>query len=190
VSGRPPGGIDWSEVRGAFMLGSSMFYGYSDGMFYRRSFDGDTFGPATAIDPYNDPVWATEPTGKPGQTYRGVQPDFYGELSRVTGMFATAGRLYYTLGGDGNLYSRAFSADSGIVHPTRLITPGGKLGSTAGLFLAGEQIYWVNQTNGALRQRTLQNDALTGPATTRSAPWIDGNDWRARAVFLGPGGRG
>jgi len=187
VSTLGSGGIAWSQVRGAFMLGSTMFYGHSDGMFYRRAFDGNTFGPGTAIDPYNDPVWATASTGKNGQTYLGLQPDFYAELPSVTGMFATAGRLYYTLSGDGNLYSRGFSADSGIVHPTRVITPGGQLGNTAGLFLSGGRVFWVGEADGALRGQTFQNGVLSGPVRIFSGPSRDGNDWRARAVFLGPG---
>jgi len=136
-----PEGIAWSQLRGAFVLGSTMFYGYSDGTFHRRSFDGVAFGPDIVIDPYNDPEWANELTGKSGgQTYRGVRPGFYGELSRVTGMFAAEGRLYYSLSGDANLYSRAFSADSGIVHPTRVTTPGGTLGNLAGLFFSGNKV--------------------------------------------------
>ncbi len=188
VNTRPSGGIAWSQVRGAFMLGSTLFYGYSDGMFYRRTFDGVSFGPATAIDPYNDPVWAGEPTGKAGgQTYRGVRPGFYGELSRVTGMFATGGRLYYGLSGDTNLYSRAFSADSGVVHPTRVTTPGGSPGVLSGLFFSGNQAYFVSATDGTLRSQGLVNGALSGPVKVRSGPGVDGNDWRGRAVFIGPG---
>lgn len=187
VNTRPSGGIAWSQVRGAFMLGSTLFYGYSDGMFYRRTFDGVSFGPATAIDPYNDPEWVNASTGKPNQTYRGLRPSFYGELTRVTGMFATGGRLYYSLSGDGNLYSRGFSADSGIVHPTRVTTPGGTPGVVSGLFFSGNQAFFVSATDGTLRSQALADGKLSGPVAVRSGPGVDGNDWRGRAVFPGPG---
>ena len=188
VSSVPTGGIAWSEVRGAFMLGSSLFYGYTDGMFYRRTYDGTGFGAATAIDPYNDPAWVNASTGKTGQTYRGVRPGFYAELSRVTGMFATGGRLYYSLSGEANLYSRAFSPDSGTVHPTRLTVPGGAPGQLSGLFFSGDTVYFVRSSDGALRRQSLVNGTLSGPVTVLSGPSVDGNDWRGRAVFLGPGG--
>ncbi len=63
--------VEWSRARGAFMAGNTLFYGYpnSAGAYYlyRRTFDGVTFGPATAIDPYNDPFWSTIATGSAAQ---------------------------------------------------------------------------------------------------------------------------
>ena len=50
--------IAWSQVRGAFMVGNTLFYGYTDGNFYKRTFDGTTFGTPTLVDPYNDPIWS------------------------------------------------------------------------------------------------------------------------------------
>ena len=185
------GGIRWSQVRGAFMLGSTMFYGYADGTFHRRSFDGIAFGPDIPVDPYNDAEWSSALTGKSGgQTYRGTRPDFYGELSRVTGMFANRGRLYYSLSGDVNLYSRAFSADSGTVHPTRVTVPGGTLGDLSGLFFSGDVVYFVGAADGTLRSRPLLNGTLSGSVKVLSGPSVDGSDWRGRAVFLGPGAQG
>ncbi|MBA3524728.1 MAG: hypothetical protein H0T85_09300, partial [Geodermatophilaceae bacterium] len=187
----PAGGIVWSQVRGAFMLGSTMFYGYADGTFHRRSFDGIAFGPDVPVDPYNDPEWSSALTGKAGgQTYRGARPGFYGELPAVTGMFVDGGRLYYSLSGDVNLYSRAFSPDSGTVHPTRVTVPGGTLGRLSGLFFAGSTVYYVGAADGTLRSRALINGTLSGPAKVVSGPSVDGSDWRGRAVFLGPGAQG
>src|SRR5689334_3478766 len=42
-------GIDFSHVRGAFMIGSTLYTGWDDGQLYARSFDGTTFGAATAV---------------------------------------------------------------------------------------------------------------------------------------------
>ena len=52
-----PDGLDWSTVRGAFMLGSTLYYGDTDGFMYKRSFDGSQLGAATQIDPYRDATW-------------------------------------------------------------------------------------------------------------------------------------
>ena len=51
-------GIDFANWRGAFLVGSKVFYGYTDGFLYSRTFNGTTFGPAVKIDPYHDPAWA------------------------------------------------------------------------------------------------------------------------------------
>ena len=176
----------WSQVRGAVLLGSTLFYGYSDGMLYRRSFDGSTLGPAQAIDPYNDPAWVDAKTGKPGQTYRGVRPSFYDEIADITGMVVQDGRLYYTLNGDGNLYWRLWSPDSGTIHPVRNTVAGPLIGPAAGLILSGDQLYVVKSTNGALRRWTLTGSGLSGRGRTVSGPRIDGADWRAHALFTGP----
>ena len=89
----------WSQVRGAFLVGSTLYYGYSDGNFYTRSFDGTTLGAASLVDPYNDPYWSNIPTGS-GQTFRGAVPNLYGsEMQSVTGMVFSNGRLFYSLAG-------------------------------------------------------------------------------------------
>jgi len=184
---RGSGGIAWSQVRGAMVLGSTLYYGSSDGMLYRRSFDGVSFGPASAVDPYNDPVWSTAKTGKAdGQTYRGFAPSFYGELASVTGLSSANGRLYYTLSGDPNLYWRWWSPESGVIHPVRAVVSGGPVGATQGMFVSGNQLYVVAAADGSLRRWTLQGAALSGGATLVSGPSVDGTDWRARAVFLSP----
>jgi len=95
----PASGIPWSQARGAFMVNGRLYYGLSDGNLYTRTFNGTTFGPATLIDPYNDPTWSSVQTGS-GNTYQGVKSGFYGEIPNVTGMFYSAGRIYYTLTGD------------------------------------------------------------------------------------------
>ena len=109
--------FDWTNVRGAVMIGRTLFYGQTDNFLYRRSFDGVTFGPATQVNPYIDPLWNTVLTGSgpATQTYTGVLPTWYGQLSTVTGMFYANGRIYYTKTGQNTLYWRWFSPDSGIV---------------------------------------------------------------------------
>ena len=41
------------------MVGRTLFYGQTDGMLYKRSFDGVSFGDPVAVNPYLDPLWNT-----------------------------------------------------------------------------------------------------------------------------------
>lgn len=109
----PAGGFDESSVRGAVLIGEKLWYGSTDGELHWRSFDGKTFGPEKTPNPY-------EPEGEfPGDEERprwpGEKSDFYDQIDRVTGLFYTNGRLYYTLAGRAKLYYRYFTPSSAIV---------------------------------------------------------------------------
>ena len=56
-------GIDWTNVRGAFLIGDQLVYGKTDGYLYQRTFTQTTTGPEVKIDPYNDPLWADASNG-------------------------------------------------------------------------------------------------------------------------------
>ncbi len=178
------GTFDWSTVRNAVMVGRSLFYGQTDGMLYKRSFDGTTFGPATAVNPYLDPLWNTVETGSGpvGQTYAGVLPTWYTQLSTVTGMFYSDGRIYYTRSGQGSLFWRWFSPDSGIIGGVENTVTGGNVAwaSTRGMFLDGSTLYVVSSTTGQLLRIGFTGGAPTGTSSVADAT----TDWRGRAVFL------
>lgn len=177
-------GFDWSNVRNAVMIGRTLFYGQTDGMLYRRSFDGQRFGDPVAVNPYLDPLWSTVETGSgpAGQTYAGVLPTWYGQLSQVTGMFYANGRLYYTRSGQNSLYWRWFSPDSGIVGGVENTVTGGNISwsSTRGMFLDGSTLYVVSSTNGQLLKIGFSGGAPTGSSSVADSTV----DWRGRAVFL------
>jgi PKD repeat protein len=178
------GGIAWSNVRGAFMLDETLYYGKNDGYLYKRSFDATTFGTEVRIDPYNDPAWAGVSTGS-GGTFDGRISSFYSELPSVTGMFYADGRIYYTLQGQSPLYYRTFSADSDIVGPDRFEAPTGRSWSgTGGLFLANDTVYVASSSTGSLSSVPFNAGVPSGPMTVVDDPAVSGNDWRGRAVFL------
>lgn len=180
--------MNWADVRGAFVLGPTLFYGTVDGSFHKRSFDGVSFGPVTNIDPYNDAAWATVKTGKTGgQTYRGLAPDFYAQLSQITGLSAVDGWLYYTVSGDPALHRRAWSAESGVIAPEQSLVVGSPVGEVRGLFFSGTDLYTVSAADGSLTRRSFTGSVVGSAASVLSGPAIDGIDWRAHAVFLGPG---
>ena len=177
------GAFDWSDVRGAVMIGRTLFYGRTDGFLYRRSFDGASFGDATQVNPYLDPLWSTVQTGSGpvGQTYVGVLPTWYSQLSTVTGMFYAGGRMYYTRSGQNALYWRWFSPDSGVIGGVENTVTGGDVvwSNARGMFVSGSTLY-VASSNGQLLKIGFQNGAPTGSATVADAT----TDWRGRAVFL------
>jgi PKD domain/Malectin domain len=176
--------IPWANVRGAFLLGSTLFYGKTDGYLYKRTFTTSTTGAETKIDPYNDPVWVDASDGV-GGTERGALPTFYGQISNLSGMFYSDDRVYYTLSGDGNLYWRWFNADSGIIGSQVFTAPGGAgWGDSGGLFKDGNTLYVVSKSTGALFKVPFSNGQPTGGPTSVDAT----QDWRAKAVFIGPGG--
>ena len=177
-------GFDWTNVRSAVMIGHTLFYGQSDNFLYRRSFDGVTFGPATQVNPYIDPLWNTVLTGSgpATQTYTGVLPAWYGQLSTDTGMFYANGRIYYTKTGQNSLYWRWFSPDSGIVGGVESTVAGGNItwSTTKGMFLDGSTLYVVNSTNGQLLKIPFVNGAPSGTSSVANSTM----DWRGKAVFL------
>ena len=188
----PTSGIAWGSTRGAFMVGSSIFYGDTGGNFWKASFDGKSVGTPVAIDPYDDPTWDNVQTGS-GQTYQGVKSGYYTELPNVTGAFYSDGRLYYSLLGQSNLFWRYFSPDSGGVGGQEFtVGGGGNFSNVAGMFLSGGTLYYANRSDGTLHSLSFTNGGTNGanPSvdpttdTTVSGPALDGNDWRSRGIFV------
>jgi PKD repeat protein len=177
--------LDFSTVRGATLVGNQLYYGKTDGLFYRRTFNGSAFGAEELVDPYNDPAWVNVDTGS-GQTFRGARPSFYNEIVNITAMFTDgSGQLYYKLLGDGNLYKRAFSADSGIIHDNRIAT-GSQLPDITGAFYSGGRLYYATRADGNLSAVAFSGGVASGSPAVVSGPGVDGVDWRGRALFLGP----
>ena len=180
----PNGGITWSQVRGAFMVGNRVFYGSTDGFIHYRTYNGTTFGADVPINAYHDPAWK-DVDNNLGGTYDGNNPSLYGQLPNVTGMVYTAGRLYYTLSGDSTLRSRWFSPDSGIVDETTVNAPSSVDFSDAdGMFVNNGKLYYATRSDGNLHVVDFAGGAVTGSSTVVSGPSTDGVDWRNRAMFL------
>lgn len=170
----------WSQIRGAFRVGNQLFYGKSNGNFYKRTFNGSTFGPEVAVDPYNDPLWSNVDTGS-GQTYRGVRPDYYSEIPNLTSAFFAGGRVYYTLFGQSQMRYRYFTPDSGILGADEFTVDDGlDWSDLAGAFLSGSTLYYVTKSDGILHSIAWTTDHATGSATT-----VDSSqNWATRSLFL------
>ncbi len=187
-----PSAAKWNTARGAFMIDSRLIYGQSDGNLYSVTFDGTTFGTPALLDPYHDPAWDNVQTGS-GQTYMGVSSPFYAQLPSVTGLTYSSGYLLYTLVGDAHLYYRYFEPESGITGATQFTANSTvNLSNADGLFTSGGKLYWADGTTGALTNAPFSPPSTPGgiatPASVTGVATIadSTNDWRARALFLGP----
>ncbi|HYN97174.1 MAG TPA: malectin domain-containing carbohydrate-binding protein [Pilimelia sp.] len=179
---------NWSAARGGFWVGGTLFYNVGT-VFRRRTFDGSTLGAVTAAEPYRDPKWDTVITdvGPPGQTFAGALPDFWYEIPQVTGMFYSDGRVYYTMAGHTALYWRAFTPDSGAIGAQRF-TAGGTVSfaDSGGVFVSEGNLYLASRSTGNLSRLGFTDGVPTGTPTVVSGPGINGQDWRAKVIFVGP----
>ena len=171
----PGAGTQFGTARGGVMADGILYTGSSDGNLYRRTFDGSTFGPATAMNLRNLTAFATD-------------------LRNATGMFFTNGRLFYTVANQSALYYRYFTPESGVIGASRFTASGNLTGvdwsRVSGMFLSGNQLYWATSTDGNLHRVNFANNApIGGTAVVVSGPGIDGQDWRSQGMFLfAPGG--
>ena len=164
------GTFDWTNVRGAVMVGRTLYYGMTDNLLYKRSFDGVNFGARRPGRPVPRPALGDASRPVAVRTVRRTTaccPTWYSQLSGVTGMFYANGKLYYTRSGQTSLFWSWFSPDSGAVNPTDNTVAGGNItwASTKGMFLDGNTLYVVNSTNGQLLKIRFVNGAPSGTST-------------------------
>ncbi len=153
----------WSQARGAFAVDGVVYNGWADGTMTARAFDGSTFGPKSALDLHGS--------------------GFISELPNVTGIVYQNSRIYYTLFGNSNLYSRAFTSESRVVGELRSTVGGASAlnpAGVAGMFLSGSTLYAADKTDGHLYAVPFTGGLVGGSATT-----VDSTvDWRSHGTFL------
>ncbi|QYJ04216.1 PKD domain-containing protein [Nocardioides panacisoli] len=173
----PGGGIDWNQVRGAFMLNGWLYTATSDGIFTRRTFDGNAYGAPQPVDGADQIVALT---------------DWRSDIGSLTGLYYDSGRIYYTLAGSDFLHYRYFTSESGVVGAKRLVAASstGEIdySEVRGLFGTASQLFWAT-SSGDLRRIDWQHQGasgapVAGTATTVSGPGADGVEWGARDYFL------
>ena len=178
------GGVTWSQMHGAFMVGDRVFYGGNDSALHYRTYDGQVLGADNKLDPYHDPKWANVDNNL-GGTYNGASPSLYGQMSTVTGMAYDSGKLYYTLNGSSTLRWRWFTPDSGIMDErTVSVSSSVDFRRANGMFINGGFLYYVNNQDARLYRIAFNGSSTSGSATAVSGPGIDGIDWRNKGLFL------
>ncbi len=182
-----PGGVD---VRGAFVVDDELFVVGSDGTMHRRAYgdDGSIGATSEVVDPYNDPYWSTVLTGLRNntETYRGISSGLGNRLRTATSLFFHDDRLYYTLSGSSQLYSRVFEPGSGTSYPTEVVVPGVSLPSLSGGTYAAGHLYYAVASTGQLVRQPFDGRTVGTPVVV-GGPAVDGTDWRAKALFVGNG---
>jgi Domain of unknown function (DUF5122) beta-propeller len=169
------GGVDWSHVRGAFMLSGTLYTGWDNGHLYARSYDGSTFGPATDLN------------------LNGLTSSYF-PIASLTGMFfdKATGRLYYTVSGDSHLYYRYFEPESGIVGAQTFTASGNGDGlswsNVSTMTMADGHIYYV--VSSFFQQNLYRIDFVNGKPVPGTQVLVsgpsahDGQTWPGRAMFV------
>jgi hypothetical protein len=161
-------GVDWSTVRGAFLVSGRLYTGHADGTMTVRDFDGTTAG-------------FTTPLALNGLTSTQFP------ISRITGMFFWNGRLYYTLSGDPRLFYRWFTPESGVLGADTFVASGAGDGrnwaGVNGMTMASGRLIYAS-TTGTLSAVDFTAGVPTGTPTTLSGPALDGQSWQSRALFV------
>jgi hypothetical protein len=178
ASGSPTGpattantAIDWSLIRGAFLMNGTLYYGLGDGRLYARTFNKTTgaVGTQRTVNLYNDPD-------------DGSRIPF--AISNLTGMFydPTLHRIYYTQFNDSGLYYRYFTPDSEVVGAVTFQADNGGVdfSQVSGMTLANGRILYGSSADGALRSVPFANGAVAGSPTVVSN---DGS-WTSRGMFV------
>ena len=165
--------IDWATLRGAFLVGGTLYYGLGDGALYSRSFTAATgaVGAQRTVNLYDAPDGKRIPF----------------PIADVTGMFydTATHRLYYTLLGNSALFYRYFTPESEVVgaQTFQAASNGVDFSRVAGMTLAGGKILYGSSADGKLRSASFGNGAVTGPGNL--VPGVDPLDlsWSYRAMF-------
>ena len=144
--------INWSDIRGAFYLNGTVYYGLGDGRLYARTFNttNGALGTERAINMYDDPD-------------NGARIPF--PIENLTGMFydPATHRLYYTLVNDASLFYRYFTPQSEILGAQTFTAASSVNFSTAaGLTLANNRVFFGSTSDGALRSAQFSAGAVTG----------------------------
>ena len=159
-----------SAARAATMISGKLYSARATGTFDVADWDGESLGSSTPIPDLNISAWRSD-------------------LASMTGMYFRAGKLYYTLNGNSNLFYRYFSIESGVIGAERFTASGSvsglSFGNVRGMTLAGDNLLWVDAGSGELRRTELSAGVPTaGTTSSVSGPAVDGTDWRRGPLVM------
>ncbi|WP_298801728.1 PKD domain-containing protein [uncultured Pseudokineococcus sp.] len=163
--------VDWANTRGAFRVGSTLYYGRSTGLFARSFSAQGALGPERKVDLRPDPATGT------------AIPFSTGNLS---GAFydPERHRLYYTLTNDSKLYYRYFTPSSEVVGAVTFTagTGGLDLRYVGGMTLSGGRVYYGSTSDGGLRSVAFSGGSMVSGTAVRVGT---STSWRGSGIFVG-----
>jgi hypothetical protein len=167
-----PAGPGWSTTVGAFMVNGVLYKATSNGVLTRQTFNGTTYGAATAVDEADKII---------------RQAGWHDtDVPSLTSLFYANGKIYYTRAGQNVLYNRAFEVEDGVVGQQVFSTPapsGITYSLVRGAFVAGGKFY-CSDTTGRLLATSWNGTAPAAGLTQVSGPGKDSQKWASRAMFV------
>lgn len=180
------GEVDWSGVRAGFLLDGRVYAAREGGSLTVQELDdADSPGETPAVEDVDAADQVVPMT------------QWHDEVGRVTSLFHDDGRIYYTLAGSRQLFSRAFtpwtatSPGDAVVGTVRTVASGPVRGfrpqQVNDAFLAGDSLFWSDAA-GVLRRTAWASTPYGGsprPRTTSVVPVVrDGAPWTAAALVV------
>ena len=165
ISGPGIDGIDWTQVRGAFMANGRLVTIHADDTMKSWTWDGVRF-----VDPKNLNPWLG--------------------LATKSLLAYANGKVFYATAGDPRLFWRWFSIESGVLGSERFTADAGTGGAgwdhATGLTVASGKMY-ASHSNGNLTRTNTDARGLPVPGTTVtvSGPTVgDGQNWNVGDLFV------
>lgn len=166
----PPGRIPWADNVGAFMINGVLYTAFKDGTFMKQTYDGASFGTPARVD-------ASDKLAR--------QTDWHqSDVPKITSMFYSEGRIYFTRTGENYLYSRAFEPESDVVgqqRTSRAAVPGINYASMRGAFVVGTRLFYSN-ASGTLFSASWSTGGPVG-GTSKVVAGV-GMGWASQSMFV------
>ncbi|MBA3289317.1 MAG: hypothetical protein H0U21_15095, partial [Acidimicrobiia bacterium] len=131
VSGPAIDGEDWRTVRDAFVQRGQLVYFGPNSAYFRRPYDGASFGTATNLSTTVGYLGTNNPTLY-NQPYN---------VGAVTNAGISNGWLYYTHSNDSRLWSRGYSNDSGIIGGHEIVSSHANWSGARAIDVVGDWLY-------------------------------------------------
>ena len=182
--------VDWTNVRGAFVLNGTLYTGLADGTLVRRTFDGTSAGAATTVGLNGLDLPLDAMFLIPGTNIH--MPTLSSQLAGSTGMFFEDGFIYYTVDGDPRLYSRGFTQEDQLVGAALTVASTGDgvdWANVRGMTMASGKLYFALK-DGTLNVVNWSGDPFgmghpTGGVSTIGGPKLpDATDWSSNGMFV------
>jgi hypothetical protein len=161
-------GFNWSSLRDGFLQAGQLTYFGANSAYYRRPFDGTSFGTETNLSTsvgYTDVDYSLTPYDQPYN------------VDTTRAVAYSKGRLYYTRTNDTRLFWRWYSLESGIIGAQEYLASSASWSGVTGLEIAGNWLYasqsdnklYRAYVNGPLVDATSKTLVDDGNASGR--PW-------------------